>query len=837
MDLGDRRGIEGATERAASPSRRRWLGLAVALAAAATAAVADFPGVGPDPLSPEERAYLRAHGPVRYAPDPSFAPFEFFDPTGKAVGITPDLLALISLRLGIEISSVRYPSWPAVLAAARRGEIDLLGTLTRTPEREGFLAYGEPYLWVSYALFVREDRPDIRGLGEVGPGRLGVVDSYGVRHWLATEHPGIAPVLVQDPVSALTGAAAGQLDAVLEAQPVGLYAVAHSGLRNVRLVPAPVPPTPQHFAVPQGREVLLGILAKGLATLTPWDRTEVFVRWTGQDLSLPPPGLPRGAIQTLAILGALVVLGTAWIVTLRRSVDRQTRSLRESEERYRLLATNVRDVIWTMDLAGRFTYVSPSVEGLRGFRPEEVIGKSLRDILTPESWAVAEADLAGVLARDARGEDLEPPPLTLELPRKDGSTVWVEVVVGVVRDAAGVPVGVQGATRDITERRQAEAEKAALEGQVREAQKMEAIGTLAGGVAHDFNNVLTAVLGYAELSLLEVREGSRVQGYLDGIVRSACRARDVVRQILALSRRAPQQRRPVDLSAAVHELLGLLRATLPTTIEIRERLDPDAGCVLADPTQLDQVLLNLCTNAHHAMKTHGGVLEVTVERTSGVEPGEPPGDGLRLTVRDTGIGMDTATLARVFEPYFTTKGIGEGSGLGLAVVHGIVTGWGGRISVTSEPGRGSTFEVRLPRETAAAEAAVPPPNGALPRGTERVLVVDDEPTLTEVLQGMLEALGYRVTVTNDSGDALAKVRAAPGAFDLVITDQTMPHLTGAALTRELLRLRPDLPVLLYTGHGEVLDQAGAREAGARGLLHKPVAWGDLARAVRGALDG
>ncbi|MHB8765352.1 MAG: PAS domain S-box protein, partial [Deferrisomatales bacterium] len=832
----------------------------MALCAAATAAAAaGFPGLGPDPLSPEERAFLRSHGPVRYAPDPAFAPFEFFDPSGAAVGITPDLLAVLSRRLGVELRTVHYSSWPEVLEAARRGEVDLLGTLTRTPEREAFLAYGAPYLWVRYALFVRDGAPEIRDLGDVGPGRLGVVRGYGIEHWLAVHHPGVAAVPVPDPGAGLAGAAAGQLDAVLEALPVGLYAVAANGLPSVRVISVPVPPTPQHLAVPRGREVLLGILEKGLATLTPWDRTEAFVRWTGQDLSLPEPGTSPLLGRTLAALAALLALGAAWIVALRQGVARQTRSLRESEERYRsllrsipdpvalydldgtatyvnpsftevfgftldevrgrripfvpeeeaaptggeirrvlagercvgfetrrrtrdgrllhislsssvyhdhqgrpagiavvlrdvtdrraaeealraseqryrLLASNARDVIWTMDLEGRFTYVSPSVERLRGFTPAELTGKTLRDALTPDSLAAAEAALHAALEREARGLGAAPlPPLVLEQPRKDGSTVWVEAVVALVRDGGGRLIGVQGVTRDITERRRADEEKAALGEQLRQAQKMEAIGTLAGGVAHDFNNILAAVMGYAELALLDVPEGGRAQGYLNGIVKSACRARDVVRQILTVSRKAPQQRRSVDLAALVEDCLGLLRATLPATIEIRQRVDPQAGNVLADPAQLHQVLLNLCTNAHHAMKERGGVLEVTLEPLRAAAGA--PGAFLRLTVTDTGAGMDAPTLGRIFEPYFTTKPVGEGSGLGLAVVHGIVTGLGGAVSVVSEPGRGSTFQVDLPRGPAVAEPAGPPPAAPHPRGRERLLGVDDEPALTEVRRG------------------------------------------------------------------------------------------------------
>ncbi len=392
---------------------------------------------------------------------------------------------------------------------------------------------------------------------------------------------------------------------------------------------------------------------------------------------------------------------------------------------------------------------------------------------------------------------------------------------------------------DRTAERRAEAERLHLEGQLRQAQKMEAIGTLAGGIAHDFNNILAAILGFSELARFAAAGGEDATPHILEILKASYRARDLVRQILAFSRRRESAFAPVPLKPLVGEALKLLRATLPATIRVRERLEHD-GRVLGDPTQIHQVIMNLCTNAYQAMEEEGGELEVSLEEhPPAAAPGGAPEAGrfLRLRVRDTGPGIDPAILNRIFDPYFTTKETGKGTGLGLAVVHGIVKQHRGRVEVASRLGEGTAFDVYFPLLETGETASDGGGDGAVPAGNgERVLFVDDEPALVALAETVLARLNYRVLATADAPAALELFRSDPHGFDLVITDMTMPHMTGDRLLQEVLRLRPGLPVLLCTGYSERLTVERARRLGAAGLLWKPYLRAELAAAVHRALN-
>jgi nitrogen-specific signal transduction histidine kinase/ActR/RegA family two-component response regulator len=413
-----------------------------------------------------------------------------------------------------------------------------------------------------------------------------------------------------------------------------------------------------------------------------------------------------------------------------------------------------------------------------------------------------------------------------------------------MRNAQGERIGFRGVTRNTTEKRKAEEERAALQEQLRQAQKMEAIGTLAGGIAHDFNNILAGILGYAELASLDIPEGSEAKYNLQQSIKSTYRAKDLVQQILAFSRQSKQERKPLDIRPIIKEALKMLRASLPSTIEIRQNIEADWGAIEADPTQIHQVLMNLCTNAAHAMSENGGVLEVSLTKfdmdagTSGVNSEIEPGPYLKLRVSDTGSGMPPEILSRIFDPYFTTKETGKGTGLGLAVVHGIVKSHRGAITVSSEPGKGTTFDIYFPRgdiiqAPSELERIEPLPLG----GRERILFVDDEKAIVEIGQKLLERLGYEVVSRTSSVEALELFRAKPESFDLVVTDMTMPNMTGDKLARELMGIRPDIPVILCTGFSERITEEKAKLLGIREFVMKPLVMKDLAKSMRRALDG
>jgi CheY-like chemotaxis protein/two-component sensor histidine kinase len=371
---------------------------------------------------------------------------------------------------------------------------------------------------------------------------------------------------------------------------------------------------------------------------------------------------------------------------------------------------------------------------------------------------------------------------------------------------------------------------------------MEAIGTLAGGIAHDFNNILSIIFGYTQLAGRQLDKDSKAQRHLKTIEEAAARAKDLVNQILLFSRKSAAGKYPLLVQPVVKEAIKLLRASLPATIEIRELIAAEDVRILADPVQLHQLLMNLCTNAFQAMRQQGGTLTVVLKpvevdiRLAKTDPALQPGSYLLLQVSDTGAGIPAENLARIFDPFFTTRKDQAGTGLGLAVVHGIVRDQGGAILVDSSAARGTTFSVYLPR-TNQPPAEAPGAEKSSAAGSERILLVDDEPMLAALGHDLLKALGYSVKACTSSAKALGIFKENPAAFDLVISDQTMPHLSGDELTVELLKIRPDLPVILCTGYSEIVNRANFQRCGAKKLLNKPLEKDQLGRAIRAVLDG
>jgi signal transduction histidine kinase/ActR/RegA family two-component response regulator len=425
-------------------------------------------------------------------------------------------------------------------------------------------------------------------------------------------------------------------------------------------------------------------------------------------------------------------------------------------------------------------------------------------------------------------------------------TWWFVLLVGLT--AAGVFYGVfrffsqkQQATfleKQIAERTR---QLNAAQQQLVQAQKMEAIGTLAGGIAHDFNNILGAIVGYTELALDDLPEGSQVRKNVQHVLSGAKRAADLVKQILAFSRQAEQKRKPLVLSTTVKKALKLLRSSLPATIEIRRDIKAGAGTIRGDTTQIHQVMMNLGANAGYAMKEKGGILQVSLDEVVLGEDAAPgkhnlkPGPYLKLTVSDTGQGIPEEVMKRIFDPYFTTKKTGEGTGLGLAVVHGIVKSHGGDISVDSEPGKGTSFHLFFPKIQEKVEPASTLTQ-KVPRGKERILLVDDEKALAETGTQMLERLGYEVKGISNAFNALEAFRREPDRFQLVISDLTMPHMTGIQLAEELKKIKPDIPIIICSGYSASLTGEQIKALGISAFIMKPVVKSELAQVVRRVLD-
>ena len=511
----------------------------------------------------------------------------------------------------------------------------------------------------------------------------------------------------------------------------------------------------------------------------------------------------------------------------RRNTEK---ALAESEARFRSYVENSPVAVFVSDCEGCLVDFNPAAMQLLGYDSTTLAGMKIMDLHPVEDGEQILLDFSRLL-QSGRVE------AEYRLKKRDGSPVWCSLQAVMLTGNRTLAY-----IQEITERKRSEDERALVEAQLRQAQKMEALGTLAGGIAHDFNNILGIISGYSEMALSDAADPNLVREDIAEVLKGAERAKSLVLQILAFSHSSEQEKRPLQVGLIVREALKMLRATLPSTIEVKQFIASKA-VVMADPTQVHQVLMNLCTNSAHAMGSATGVLEVGLADVR-LEPGAiparsllNPGPYVKLTVKDTGCGIEPSLLGRIFDPFFTTKETGVGTGLGLSVVHGIVQSHGGDITVESAPGKGAAFHVYFPAIKAVEESPALS-EILLPRGNESILVVDDEPMLAKVVKQMLEHLGYRVEIQTSGPDALDlfRRRLADKPFDLVITDMTMPHLTGADLAQALQATRPGFPVILCTGFSDRAEGGAAKIPGIKGVLMKPIILKDLARLVREVLD-
>ena len=506
------------------------------------------------------------------------------------------------------------------------------------------------------------------------------------------------------------------------------------------------------------------------------------------------------------------------------------KALKDSEVKYRSLAQSAIDAIISTDSMGRIVFWNDAASTIFGYDADEIMGKSISRLIPSEYIEKHEAGLKRVNSGGVRkiiGKSIE-----LVGRRKNGEKFPIDLSISSWETNG--ELFFSGIIRDISKNKE-------LQAQVRQNQKMEAIGTLAGGIAHDFNNILGAIIGYTELVLDDMDEDSRAHQNLSNVLTAGIRAKELVKQILTFSRMDKSEKSAIQMSLLVKEALKLLRASLPTTINIIQDIDAKSSFVLANPSHIHQIVLNLCTNAGHAMKSDGGLLRVSLsqvfldaEQTRQLQLLKP-GNYVELQISDTGHGIEPAILDRIFDPFFTTKDVGEGTGMGLAVTHGIVLRLGGNIKVKTKVGEGTTFTVWLPQLEKDVGKKTEP-NKILPTGKENILFVDDEEALVRIAVQKLSSLGYHVVGETSSIDALEKFRAHPEQFDLIITDQTLPGLTGKEMAKTMLHIRPDVPVVLCTGYSDTVSKDEAKEIGIREFLLKPISIREMPKIVRRVLD-
>ncbi len=517
------------------------------------------------------------------------------------------------------------------------------------------------------------------------------------------------------------------------------------------------------------------------------------------------------------------LIGTNLDIAKRKEAEKE---LIEAKNFSETVINSLPGIFFVYDDNQRLIKWNKNHEVSTGFSAEELSNKHIFDWFSEEDKAKVETELKTVFTTGITNVELN---LTI----KNGSSV---------------PYFLTGARLDLGERAYIvgfgfnTSDRKKMEEELRQSQKMESIGTLAGGIAHDFNNILAAIFGYTELAELDIDDPDKLSHNIAGVKKAAIRARDLVKQILTFSRKTEEEKQPLQISLIIKEALKLLRSSIPQNIAIEHRIESQS-MVLADPTQIHQVMMNLCTNAYHAMRETGGTLAVSLDKVTITnndifpELELTPGDYLHLKISDTGCGMEKETVEKIFDPYFTTKEKGEGTGLGLAVVHGIVKNYKGHIKVYSEPGKGTTFNIYLPEVQGEPERYEPTTaQKTIKGGNERIMVVDDEQPIVDIAEQTLTSHGYKVTTFPDGVQALQEFKKHPDRYDLVITDMAMPYMQGSELAQKLLEIRPNIPIILCTGYSEAINKDKTEAMGLKAFIQKPVILSNLLRTTRKVLD-
>jgi PAS domain S-box-containing protein len=577
------------------------------------------------------------------------------------------------------------------------------------------------------------------------------------------------------------------------------------------------------YIQPEDGQMVLRAIQEADAGIRPYEvefralRPDGTVRWIHS----------KGEINFDEDGGSGRMFGTLLDITERKRAED---ALQESETRLRTIFDVSQAGIILVDARGVITYANQGMAKMFRCTQQELTGSSYPEHIHPDKRSIGDQRMRQLIASEIDSVALEQHYIRL-----DGTDFWGFLSGRRHEDKKGNFISLVGIIADITEQK-------ILENEQRQANKMESIGTLTGGIAHDFNNILGIIVGNTELALNDVPECNPARSCLEEIKTACLRATKIVKQLLSFSRKADQELQPIEIALVIKDALKFLRSTIPTTIDIQQDIQVTDEAILADPTQINQIIMNLCINAFHAMEQTGGNLAISVEKvmldnnSAKDYPDLRSGEHVKVRVKDTGPGIDPDIIDRIFDPYFTTKEVGKGSGMGLAVVHGIVKSHHGAIFVDSTPGKGTTFSIFFPITTEKPGIEKDASEEPL-RGSETVLFVDDETSIVKTVRGMLERLGYQVKTAMAPQDALELLSADPRQFDLVITDMAMPKMTGVMLSEKIMEIRPDIPVIICTGHSALIDEKRAKELGIAAYVMKPINMTEIAKTIRKVLDG
>ena len=769
--------------------------------------------------------------------DDNYPPYIFRDFNGDIQGILVDEWKLWEKKTGLKVNLIAM-DWGKAQEFFLKGQADVIDTIFFAEKRAKQYDFTKPYATINVPVFFHKNLGGIVDIESLQGFTIGVKKGDACIEVLKKH--GITSLQEYDSYEAIVKAAKDhQIKVFSIDKPPALYYLYKMNLEDEFRYSLNLYTGKFHRAVIKGRTDILKIVEDGFSLITKKEHNAIEKKWMGEPLIRP--AYLRYVLFSFLLVGLLFLMLVFLNITLRKKVRSKTselqdlvNQLKKSENQFRSLFNSITDLIYTQDMEGRFASANPAMQRLFGYDMDEFIGHRAADFMKPELQSDFASRYLEVIKEQGHHEGISC------YFKKNKEKIYIEYRSSLVKPDDGSEPYISGIGRDVTEKILSEKKVKQLQKQVAQAHKMESIGTLAGGIAHDFNNILFPVLGYAEMLLEDVPEDSPFRASINGIYTSALRAKSLVKQILTFSRQESGELMLMKMQPVVKEALKLIRSTIPTTIEIIQDINPDCGVIKADPTQIHQIVMNLTTNAYHAMEETGGGLKVSLKAVELGEydiitPDMAPGVYACLTVADTGVGMDKNLTDKIFDPFFTTKAIGKGTGMGLSVVHGIVTAMGGAIHVYSEPGKGTQFHVYLPVEKSLSEEQVTNSKAPILGGTEQILLVDDEEAILAMEKRMLERLGYQVTSRTSSLEALEAFRADPDKFDLIITDMAMPNMPGDKLSVELIKIRYDIPILLCTGFSETISEEKAVYLGIKGFLFKPIVIKDLAQKIREVL--